>query len=98
MANELETKLRFILEEKLNDMKPEHIKAGINILGVEGVLETGELTTEEYNTCNNLASLILADTPIMKDTNLTMDITLDMSANDNMRVENNTLFIEEVSE
>ena len=44
MATELENRLRTILEEKLNKIKPENIKSGVKIFDIEGTLEEGSST------------------------------------------------------
>ena len=70
-----------------------NIQEGTSIFGVKGILS---LTTfNDYIICNNLASLILGETPLIDDPNV--NITLDIDNNENMRVENNTLIIEEVA-
>ena len=46
MANELQEKLDAILEDKNTNLLPEHLKAGVTCLGVEGTLETSATTTE----------------------------------------------------
>lgn len=90
----LETNLLVILNEKKEKLLPENIKAGVSILGVTGVCEV-IITPEEYNTCDNLASLILGDTPIIDDPNIS--VTLDVSNNDSISINENTLIIEEVT-
>lgn len=41
MTNELQTKLDLILQDKETNLIPEHLKAGVTCLGVEGILEEG---------------------------------------------------------
>ena len=56
----------------------------------------GPISQEEYDTCNNLAAIALGETPLIDDPNVS--VTLDVSNNDTVKVENNTLIIEEVTE
>ena len=51
-----------ITEEQVatkGNITPEKIVKGNTIFGVEGTVETGELTQEEYNTCLNLTNQII---------------------------------------
>ena len=94
---ELETMLRTILSEKENKLLPENLKAGVTCLGVNGTLiEGGALTSEEYDTCNNLAAIALGETPLIDDPNIR--ITLDVSNDNTITVEDTSLVIEEVVE
>lgn len=61
---------------------------------VLGTLQVG-LTIDDYNICDNLASLILGDTPIIDDSNIS--VTLDVSNNDSISINENALVIEEVT-
>lgn len=45
MANELQTKLDAILEDKNTNLLPEHLKAGVTCLGIDGTLESGGIQT-----------------------------------------------------
>lgn len=94
----LQSNLEYILNEKETKIIPENIKKGVQIFDVVGTLEAsgGPLTTEEYDTCNNLAAIALGETPLIDDPNVS--VTLDVSNNDTVKVENNTLIIEEVTE
>lgn len=94
MTTELEDNLKLILKEKTDKIISENIKAGVNILGVTGTYEAA-ITPEEYNICDNLASLILGDTPIIDDPNIS--VTLDVSNNDSISINENALVIEEVT-
>lgn len=58
--------------------------------------ESGPISQVEYDTCNNLAAIALGETPLIDDPNVS--VTLDVSNNDTVKVENNTLIIEEVTE
>ena len=44
MANELQTKLNAILNDKNTNLLPENLKTGITCLGIEGALEEREQT------------------------------------------------------
>ena len=44
MANELQTTLNEILADKQTNLKPENLKKGVTLLGVEGNLESGGST------------------------------------------------------
>ncbi len=94
---ELKKYLTTIANEKMTKIIPENIKKGINILGIEGALEgaleSGIMTEEEYNTCDNLANLILEDTPLIDDPNI--QVALDISDNDTVNIEDDTLVIED---
>ena len=77
-----------------SNILPENIKVGVNILGVTGTYEAA-ITPEEYNICDNLASLILGDAPIIDDPDIS--VTLDVSNNDSISINENALVIEEVA-
>lgn len=47
MANELQTKLNAILEDKDTNLKPENLKAGVSCLGVNGTLENSGIDTSD---------------------------------------------------
>lgn len=61
MANELQTKLDAILNDKNTNLLPENLKAGITCLGIEGGFE-GVISQEDYDTCEQIADNILGDT------------------------------------
>ena len=48
------------------DLKPENIKAGVTIFGVEGIVEVGPITQEEYEECLALSYQILGTEPPVK--------------------------------
>lgn len=52
MANELQTKLDAILEDKNTNLLPEHLKAGVTCLGVEGEFEGGAQINNQDITIN----------------------------------------------
>lgn len=54
------------------------------------------ISQDEYDVCNNLADIMLTDTPLIDDPNIA--VTLDVTNNETVKVENNTLIIEEVTE
>ena len=47
MANELQTTLNEILADKQTNLKPENLKKGVTLLGVQGTLESGG--SSDYN-------------------------------------------------
>ena len=51
MANELQTKLDAILEDKNTNLLPEHLKAGVTCLGVEG---KNRQTIKKFNTAEDM--------------------------------------------
>lgn len=60
----LNTKIKNILTEKTLKVRPENIKDGVTIFGVEGTLETGtgDITeTEDYIACDELADDIIGE-------------------------------------
>lgn len=59
MANELQEKLNAILEDKNTNLIPGNIKRGHSCLGVDGTW--GITNTEQYQTCNRLANVILGN-------------------------------------
>lgn len=93
----LEAKLKTIITEKETKLLPENLKAGITCLGVKGILiNDGALTTEEYTVCNNLAAIALGEAPLIDDPNIR--VTLDVSKDNTITVEDTSLVIEEVIE
>lgn len=54
MANELQTKLDEILLDKNTNLLPEHLKAGVTCLGVEGNMESGVDTSDATATSADL--------------------------------------------
>lgn len=56
MANELQTKLDAILNDKNTNLLPEHLKAGVTCLGVKGDMETGIDTSDATATANDILS------------------------------------------
>lgn len=54
MANELQTKLDEILLDKNTNLLPEHLKAGVTCLGVEGNMESGIDTSDATATSADL--------------------------------------------
>lgn len=55
MANELQTKLDTILEDKNTNLLPENLKAGVTCLGIEGTMEAGVDTSDATATAEDLA-------------------------------------------
>lgn len=75
MSNELQTKLDAILEDKNTNLLPEHLKAGVTCLGVEGNLESGNTefgivkSVEELHALENVKEhdkVIVYDEPNFK--------------------------------
>ena len=56
MSNELQTKLNEILNDKNINLLPEHLKAGVTCLGVEGNMESGVDTSDATATAGDLAN------------------------------------------
>ena len=60
MANELQTKLDAILLDKNTNLKPENLKSGVTLLGVNGTLvQENVLTKNEYHVASETALQIL---------------------------------------
>lgn len=59
--DELNEKIKLIRREKDTKIIPENIKKGVNILGVEGVLESGAISETEYAECLELSEQILGE-------------------------------------
>ena len=55
MANELQTKLDAILEDKNTNLLPEHLKAGVTCLGIEGTMQAGVNTSDATATAADIA-------------------------------------------
>lgn len=56
MANELQTKLDAILEDKNTNLLSENLKAGVTCLGVEGSMQSGVDTSDATATNADIAS------------------------------------------
>lgn len=60
MTNDLQTKLDSILADKNTNLKPENLKSGVTLLGINGTLEQENiLSKEEYHVCSDIALQIL---------------------------------------
>ena len=53
MANELQTKLDEILLDKNTNLLPEHLKAGVTCLGVEGIY-SAESKIKQFNSVDEM--------------------------------------------
>lgn len=60
MITELKNNLKTIYEELNNKLIPENIKTDVKILGVTGAMETGVMSQEDYDTCEQIADEILS--------------------------------------
>ncbi len=56
MANELQEKLDAILEDKNTNLLPEHLKAGVTCLGIEGAMQAGIDTSDATATAQDIVS------------------------------------------
>ena len=68
MANELQNKLNKILSSKNVNLLPEHLKAGVTCLGIEGTFDFED--TDDYGVCNEIAGQIVGDTSVDEDKNV----------------------------
>lgn len=89
---ELEQQIRTALAVKTNKIIPENIKKDVEIFGVVGTHEGGG-GGDYYNTCDNLASLILGDSPIINDPYVAVFNTMEVSNVTQMSISNNSLII-----
>lgn len=56
MANELQTTLDNILEDKNTNLKPENLKQGVTCLGIEGTMQSGIDTSDATATSEDILS------------------------------------------
>ena len=68
MSKELIDNLDMIATEKATKILPENIKKDVQIFDVTGTLESGVMTEEEYNRCENISNIILVgDTKLYRE-------------------------------
>ena len=76
------------------NIKAENIKEGITILGVEGTLEE-QREDDYYDTCEQIASMILNETPVIDDPYISFgDVILDTAKLPSVDVTGSTLSLE----